>query len=247
MFSFHFSLSRKSSYISHAIQRIFIFIFFWCTDVVIGLWLPTNFWWLCWYRHRCTWNRVDRQARVPNRRSIDRVRFSELCCRTKLVVHNRWQWPQTPNGHALQPKWPILCPVVVTEMRSPLAIPLIIPNSNHVRLSIISSGHHQLPIVLVRSAKCCEYLNYSKRKKPNSVEVLSICMREIHTIAGGAMRHSFAASNGVTAVLLTETDAWVLKRLTFDNRADTKWKNGIKIISFCIRWLCNLWCFGFIA
>lgn len=48
-------------------------------------------------------------------------------------------------------------------------------------------------------------------------------------MAAGAMRHSFAANRGVTSlfssnftpVLLIGMDAWVLKRLTLDNRADT--------------------------
>lgn len=51
-----------------------------------------------------------------------------------------------------------------------------------------------------------------------------------HTIATGAMRHSLAANNGMasflsnslTQVLFAGTDAWVLKRLTLDNRADTE-------------------------
>lgn len=44
------------------------------------------------------------------------------------------------------------------------------------------------------------------------------------------MRHSVAANNGVaslfsnnlTAFLLAAVDAWVLKRLTLDNKADTE-------------------------
>lgn len=64
----------------------------------------------------------------------------------------------------------------------------------------------------------------------------------MHTIATGAMRHSLAANNGVvsllsnsfTLVLFTGTDAWVLKRLTLDNRADTGMQTKSK---YNFRWI----------